>query len=74
VACQTRNRQNLVAREWDLKQTAHASAVHKHCLKKFDDQETEIEQLRATIKSVPNTEHQQRAASRLANGLQGQGE
>jgi hypothetical protein len=55
VQDQTRLRANLR----EMPPTAEA---YKRYLKKFDDQETEIEQLRETIKNLQNTEHQQKLA------------
>jgi hypothetical protein len=46
----------------NLKEIPPTAEAYKRYLKKFDDQETEIEQLRATIKNLQNTEHQQRLA------------
>ena len=46
----------------NLKEMPPTAEAYKRYLKKFDDQETEIEQLRATIKTLQNTEHQQRLA------------
>jgi hypothetical protein len=55
VQDQTRLRANLR----EMPPTAEA---YKRYLKKFDDQETEIEQLRETIKNLQNTEHQHKLA------------
>jgi hypothetical protein len=55
VQDQTRLRANL-------KEMPPTAEAYKRYLKKFDDQETEIEQLRATIKDLQNTEHQQKLA------------
>jgi hypothetical protein len=55
VQDQTRLRANLR----EMPPTAEA---YKRYLKKFDEQETEIEQLRATIKQLQETEHQQKLA------------
>jgi hypothetical protein len=55
VQDQTRLRANLR----EMPPTAEA---YKRYLKKFDDQETEIEQLRETIKQLQNTEHQHKLA------------
>jgi hypothetical protein len=46
----------------NLREMPPTAAAYKRYLKKFDDQETEIEQLRETIKSLQNTEHQQKLA------------
>ena len=46
----------------NLKEMPPTAAAYKRYLKKFDDQETEIEQLRETIKSLQNTEHEQKVA------------
>jgi hypothetical protein len=46
----------------NLKEMPPTALAYKRYLKKFDDQETEIEQLRDTIKSLQNTEHQQKLA------------
>jgi hypothetical protein len=46
----------------NLKEMPPTAQAYKRYLKKFDDQETEIEQLRDTIKTLQNTEHQQKIA------------
>jgi hypothetical protein len=45
-----------------LREMPPTAAAYKRYLKKFDDQETEIEQLRETIKKLQDVEHQQRVA------------
>ena len=44
----------------NLKELPPTSEAYKRYVKKFDDQETEIEQLQGTIKTLQNTEFQQR--------------
>jgi hypothetical protein len=46
----------------NLKEMPPTAQAYKRYLKKFDDQETEIEQLRDTIKSLQKTEHQHQLA------------
>jgi hypothetical protein len=46
----------------NLREMPPTAAAYKRYLKKFDDQETEIEQLRETIKKLQEVEHQQRLA------------
>ncbi len=54
--------QDQVRLRANLKEMPPTAEAYKRYLKKFDDQETEIEQLRGTIKTLQNTEHQQRLA------------
>jgi hypothetical protein len=46
----------------NLREMPPTATACKRYLKKFDDQETEIQQLRTTMKSLQNTEHQQKLA------------
>jgi hypothetical protein len=46
----------------NLREMPPTAEAYKRYLKKFDDQETEIEQLRETIKNLQNTELQQKLA------------
>jgi hypothetical protein len=46
----------------NLREMPPTATAYKRYLKKFDDQETEIEQLRETIKKLQKVEHQQRVA------------
>jgi septal ring factor EnvC (AmiA/AmiB activator) len=46
----------------NLKEMPPTAEAYKRYLKKFDDQETQIEQMRAQIKKLQDQEHQQRLA------------
>ena len=54
---QTRMRANI-------KELPTTSEIHKRLLKKFDEQETQIEKYRADIKRLEGTEHEQDVAFR----------
>jgi hypothetical protein len=53
-------RQDQARLRANLKEVPPASEAYKRYIKKFDDQETEIEQLQEAIKKLQDTEHQQR--------------
>jgi len=53
-------RQDQARLRANLKEVPPTSEAYKRYVKKFDDQETEIEQLQDAIKKLQETEHQQR--------------